>query len=396
MGKNKKKNRGNQKRKPAEPEPQEVTTQTMETTEDPVSETYEESPEESYEKKAVQDDLEAARYLRDEPTQHVNTDEDVRKLEEDQERQEKMETKKLTKQFQNKAKEVDKIISDAKIPIDKKISMLYEKAVKGVKELGNYKKQQILMERKIEQMKIETQEKRVSLEKQDKQKQSLLNLYTGLKDKNLEAHREHDIAMENEKEEKKKMSTNFQKRITDISAKLQQQYDDKEKVKTKNQELRNELSKLLEQYKKMEKKYSTEMATKTEEMNQLQDSIKNKIDSKLSRLMENFNTEKEKYEKLSKQELEINNSFSDLKKKYDNFKDQIDKRREKEEKYSSETTALENRIKQLSTEETVWAEKKVSSRQMLDQAVHDNSNLAKQLEALESLKKDLQDKVSKK
>jgi len=48
---------------------------------------------------------------------------------------------------------------------------------------------------------------------------------------------------------------------------------------------------------------------------------------------------------LGKQEIEINNSFGDLKKKYDNFKSQIDKKREKEEKHMKETLNLENRIK---------------------------------------------------
>ena len=36
--------------------------------------------------------------------------------------------------------------------------------------------------------------------------------------------------------------------------------------------------------------------------------------------MEQFNEEKAKYELLSKQEADINDSFADLKKKYDNYK----------------------------------------------------------------------------
>jgi len=65
-------------------------------------------------------------------------------------------------------KEIEKIISDAKYPAEKKISMLYEKAVKGVKELSSYKKQQILMTQKIDEMKKGVEEKRVKLETQDK------------------------------------------------------------------------------------------------------------------------------------------------------------------------------------------------------------------------------------
>lgn len=93
----------------------------------------------------------------------------------------------MTKQFQNKLKETDKLLQDPKTPIDKKINMMYERTVKAVKDLGQYKKQQILLEKKISQMKQEIEEKRVSLEKQEKQKTSLMNLFNGLQEKNLEA-----------------------------------------------------------------------------------------------------------------------------------------------------------------------------------------------------------------
>lgn len=83
-------------------------------------------------------------------------------------------------------------------------------------------------------MKQEIEEKKVALEKQEKQKASLMSLFNGLQEKNLEANRNHDLALQHEKDEKKKMSNNFKKRISDISVKLQEQYDDKERVKTKN------------------------------------------------------------------------------------------------------------------------------------------------------------------
>jgi len=38
-------------------------------------------------------------------------------------------------------KENEKFLTDPKIPLDKKVSMMYEKAVKAVKELGAVKKQ---------------------------------------------------------------------------------------------------------------------------------------------------------------------------------------------------------------------------------------------------------------
>lgn len=55
-------------------------------------------------------------------------------------------------------------------------------------------------------------------------------------------------------------------------------------------------------------------------MEKIQATLKDKIDKKLSGLMEQFNKEKTTYETFSKQEQEINNQFSDLKKKYDNYK----------------------------------------------------------------------------
>jgi len=125
--------------------------------------------------------------------------------------------------------------------------MLHKKAIKAVKELGQYRKNQGLMKGQIDNMKTQIEQKRVDLDSLVKQKQTLINLYEGLKQKNIEAHKEHDEAMDFEKEEKRKMSSNFQKRITDISDKLQQQY--KEKARTENTELRSELNKLLENYK---------------------------------------------------------------------------------------------------------------------------------------------------
>lgn len=50
-------------------------------------------------------------------------------------------------------REVDSILNDPKIPIDKKVSMLYEKSVKGVKEVGSLKKQYIKVKREIEDAK---------------------------------------------------------------------------------------------------------------------------------------------------------------------------------------------------------------------------------------------------
>ena len=82
--------------------------------------------------------------------------------------------------------------------------------------------------------------------------------------------------------------------------------------------------------------------------------------------MTSFNKEKEKYEKLSKQEAELNESFNNLRKKYSNFKDQIDKRKKKEKMYQTENEALEKRITQLTRDESEWEEKKCVTKRMLD------------------------------
>ena len=42
------------------------------------------------------------------------------------------------------------------------------------------------------------------------------------------------------------------------------------------------------------------------------DDIKQNMDSKLNQLISNFNKEKDKYDKLSKQEIEMNNQFKKL------------------------------------------------------------------------------------
>ena len=48
--------------------------------------------------------------------------------------------------------------------------MMFEKAVKSVKDLGAVKKQQIMIEKRIQSLKSEIEVKRSNIEKQDKQK----------------------------------------------------------------------------------------------------------------------------------------------------------------------------------------------------------------------------------
>jgi len=91
-------------------------------------------------------------------------------------------------------------------------------------------------------------------------------------------------------------------------------------VRTENTELRGELNKLLEQYKAHEKSFNSNIESKTVELSKIQDEIKVKIDTKLTRLMTNFNKEKDKYEKLKKQEDDLSEQYSKLKKKYEGFK----------------------------------------------------------------------------
>lgn len=62
------------------------------------------------------------------------------------------------------------------------------------------------------------------------------------------------------------------------------------------------------------------MSKKQEEMERIQETLKEKIDKKLAGLMEQFNKEKTTYETFSKQEQDINQQFADLKKKYDTYK----------------------------------------------------------------------------
>jgi len=82
----------------------------------------------------------------------------------------------------------------------------------------------------------------------------------------------------------------------------------------------------------MEKKFTANMASKNSELEKVQAEIKSKIDNSLHKMME-----KEKYEKLSQQEIDLDKDFQDLKKKYDAFKEQIDKRKLKEQNYENES-----------------------------------------------------------
>ena len=81
MGKNQKKKGGKGKQEAGEDKLDLLQTQD-ESSESP-SEQFEDIPEDIYEQRAIKDNLEGTKYVRDEPTTKINQDEDIKRLEED-------------------------------------------------------------------------------------------------------------------------------------------------------------------------------------------------------------------------------------------------------------------------------------------------------------------------
>lgn len=135
MGKNKKDKKDKQKKDVKSTSTEELKQEPQKQEEMPEIPT---EPSDQFEKKAITENIEGTKYIWDEPW--ANLEEEIKWLQDDQEQQEKVEVKRLTKQFYSKLKENDKYLSDPKVSQDKKISMLYEKAVKSVKDLGALRK----------------------------------------------------------------------------------------------------------------------------------------------------------------------------------------------------------------------------------------------------------------
>ena len=102
------------------------------------------------------------------------------------------------------------------------------------------------------------------------------------------------------------------------------------------------------------------------------DDIKQNMDSKLNQLISNFNKEKDKYDKLSKQEIEMNNQFKKLQ-KYDTIKEQIEQQKVKEEKYDIQS--LQQKLNNITEDATKWEQRRESSKMMLEQVTNDNNQL---------------------
>ena len=102
------------------------------------------------------------------------------------------------------------------------------------------------------------------------------------------------------------------------------------------------------------------------------DEIKQNMDTKLNQLISNFNKEKDKYDRLSKQELEMNNQFKKLQ-QYDSIKEQIEQQKQKENKY--DIKSLQQKLNNLTEDATRWEERRESSKQMLEQVTTDNNEL---------------------
>ena len=102
------------------------------------------------------------------------------------------------------------------------------------------------------------------------------------------------------------------------------------------------------------------------------DDIKQNMDSKLNQLISNFNKEKDKYDKLSKQEVEMNNQFKKLQ-KYDTIKEQIEQQKVKEEKYDIQS--LQQKLNNITEDATKWEQRRESSKMMLEQVSNDNNEL---------------------
>ena len=158
---------------------------------------------------------------------------------------------------------------------------------------------------KIEKVRKDFEIKILGIQKQRKQKHMLYNLFQGLKDKNIEAYKMKDEAIRQQQDAKKEMTKMFETEIEKIT----NSYQDQLSIKSQYESKKAELEVLAEEYKILETQTKALIGKKDSTIHELQEQINDKIEKELKGLMDSFNNEKARYDKLTNEREQLNTQY---------------------------------------------------------------------------------------
>jgi hypothetical protein len=248
---------------------------------------------------------------------------------------EREEMKRVTKKNKKTLKEADDIIRDKRLDDDRKLKSMYDLVQKIAKQLimvRETKFDQIIRVGKLQQ---DLEIKNKALDKTYFAKHTLHSLFQGLKEKNIESYRMKDNAIKEQQQAKKDMTKMFEQEIDKVTSSYQDQVNIKEQYELK----KKELEKLAESRNVIEQR--------EKRINDLQTDINNVIESELKGLMDKFNVEKGKYDKLSGDRERLNNQYKTLKDKFHEYLEEIETSDAKIKVYDAEVQTLQKKIKDI-------------------------------------------------
>lgn len=314
------------------------------------------------------------------------------KIEDMLKEKEREEAKRITRKNKKVLKDGDLAFHDKRSSDDKKLKALYDLVIRAFKEKQLCKETKFEQIHKLENLKNEIENRNKNLDKTIQSKHLLYSLFQGLKEKNIEAYRKKDDAIKSQQTAKKEMTKLFEQKIDNVTVNYQEQLDIKQDYEKK----KKELEKLAEDYKKLEAESKSAIENKEKKINSLQEYINNKIDKELKVLMDRFNTEKAKYDKLTGEREVINNQYKELKDKFQKYLSEIESSDAKIKTYTAEIESLQKKIE--STQKDQGKAKDIQDETLLKMNDMDTNiaSLQSKIETISKFKAELEKKLSEK
>lgn len=309
-------------------------------------------------------------------------EEEKKNIQETFQEREREEIKRINKKNKKTLKEGDMIFYDKRLSDDKKLKSLYDLVMRAFKEQQMIKETKFDQMQRIEKINTEIDTKNRNLDKTIQSKHMLHSLFQSLKEKNIEAYRMKDEAIKDQQVAKKEMTKMFEKEIDSVTVNYQEQLD----IKSDYEKKKKELEKIAEEYKKLEKESKSLLEQKEKRITDLQAHINDKIDKELKVLMDKFNFEKTRYDKLTSEREQLNNQYKDLKDKFQKYLSEIEASDSKIKIYAAEIDSLQKKIKEIVDSKDDQDE----TLQQLNSMDENIASLQKKIETFQKLKFDLE------
>lgn len=309
-------------------------------------------------------------------------EEEKKNIQETFQEREREEIKRINKKNKKTLKEGDMIFYDKRLSDDKKLKSLYDLVMRAFKEQQMIKETKFDQMQRIEKINTEIDTKNRNLDKTIQSKHMLHSLFQSLKEKNIEAYRMKDEAIKDQQVAKKEMTKMFEKEIDSVTVNYQEQLD----IKSDYEKKKKELEKIAEEYKKLEKESKSLLEQKEKRITDLQAHINDKIDKELKVLMDKFNFEKTRYDKLTSEREQLNNQYKDLKDKFQKYLSEIEASDSKIKIYAAEIDSLQKKIKEIVDSKDDQDE----TLQQLNSMDENITSLQKKIETFQKLKFDLE------